>query len=200
MKNKLFTFLLLTCCLSGCGQSNVTSQDIANNQTVEISVDNKKYNISTDDIFSSSYVGQTHLVFAVLSEKNDITFKFSAFMSDLKPGTFQVWDCKSASTCTQEEDDKNQNSIFGPYPKIPMVPVNLSRTAYNAPKLGLKPLTLIISSVTDEQQVGNLKTKRIKGQFNGILAYVERQQDRSWKIIGKTTNIEGKFDMFCNIR
>ena len=47
-----------------------------------------------------SYVGQTHLGFSILSEKNDISFMFSAFMADLKPGTFQVWSCKSASTCT----------------------------------------------------------------------------------------------------
>ena len=201
MKNKVFTFLLLSFSLFGCGQSNVTSQDIAGNQTVEISVDNKKYNLSAEDVFSMSYVGQTHLGFVILSEKNDISFMFSAFMTELKPGTFQVWVCKSASSCTQEEDGMNQSSIFAPYPKTPMAPLNLSRVAYNSPELGLRPLTLIISSVTDEQQAGvPFKTKRVIGQFSGVMAYVEKQQDNNWKIIGKTTNIEGKFDMFCTIR
>ena len=56
-----------------------------------------------------------------------------------------------------------------------MVPVNLLRTAYNAPELGLKPLTLIISSVTDEQQAGvPFTNKRVKGQFNSLMAYVKK--------------------------
>lgn len=201
MKNQFFTFLLLTCYLFGCGQSHETSKGTVSKQIVEISVDNKKYNITTDAISTINYVGGTHLGFVILDEKNDISFVISAFMTDLKSGTFQVCDCKSASTCTREEDDNNQTALFSPYPRIPMPPQNLSRTAYNAPELGLKPLTLKISSVTDEQQVGNpFKTKRLKGQFSSVMAYVEKQQDGNWKIIGKTTNIEGKFDMYCSIR
>jgi hypothetical protein len=82
-----------------------------------------------------------------------------------------------------------------------MPSVDLSRTAYDAAELGLEPLTLTITSVTDEQQSGvPFKTKRIKGQFNGVLAYVEKQDNSSWKIVGKTTKIDGKFDMYCGIR
>ncbi|MGC4104698.1 hypothetical protein [Ferruginibacter sp.] len=202
MKNKLLVFLFFSTSFFGCGQSNATSQDKTNNdQSFEISIDNKKYNLSTDDIFSANYIGQTHLTLVALSEKKDISFSVTAFITTLQPGTYQVYECNSASTCSQEEDDKNQNAMFSPYPKDPMVPVNLSRTAYNAPELGLKPLVLTITSVTDEQQAGvPFKTKRIKGQFNGTLAYVEKQDDGNWKIVGNTTHIDGKFDLFCSIR
>lgn len=196
----MLSFLLLTC-LFGCGQSTVTSQDIANNQMVEMNVNDKKYMLSAEDIFSMSYVRKTYLEFSLLSEKKDLSFMFLAYMTELKPGTFQVWDCKSASSCSQEEDDMNQSVIFAPYPKTPMDPLNLSRIAYNTTELGLKPLTLTISSVTEEQQAGMpFKTKRVKGQFTGTMAYIEKQQDNSWKIIGETTNIAGKFDVFCSLR
>lgn len=91
---------------------------------------------------------------------------------------------------------------FGPYPKDPMPQLNLFRTAYNAPKLGLQPLTLIITSVTDEQQKGNpFKTKRIEGQFSGSLAYIEQQQGGyDWHVVGKTTQINGNFNVLCSIR
>ena len=149
---------------------------------------------------SLSFIAQTHLGFAILSEKNDLQFQFTAFLTDLKPGTYTVWDCKSASSCTQEEDDKNQSAGLAPYPKDPMPPLNLSRTAYNAPDLGLQPLTLTIASVTDDQQEGMpYKTKRVKGHYSGVLAYVEKG-DAGWKIVGNTTKVDGSFDMYCGIR
>ena len=208
MKNKNLLLTLLTCSLFSCGQSgvntNIPTKVISYNQdftqTVEITIDDKKYNLSQDDIFTMSFIGEKHLVFGFLSEKNDIQLTVSAFVTALKPGTYQVYKCREASNCTQEMDDQNQEILFGPYPKYPTPPVNLYRIAYNAPEAGLKPLTLTITSVTDEQQSGvALKTKRIKGQFDGILAYVEKQ-DTEWKIVGKVTKIKGSFDMFCTIR
>lgn len=96
-------------------------------------------------------------------------------------------------------DDQNQDISFGPYSKYPSPPLNLYRIANNAPELGLKPLTLTITSVTDEQQQRvALKTKRVKGQFDGILAYAEKQ-GTEWKIVGKVTKIKGSFIMFCRI-
>lgn len=201
MKNKILYLTLLACFLFSCTQPNVTAENTGFIQSEEISVDDKKYALSQDDIVTMGYVGQTHLAFALLSEKNDIQFMFSAFLTELKPGIYQVWNCKGPSNCIQEMDDKNQEVLFAPYPKNPLPPIDLSRIAYDAPESGLKPLTLTITSVTDEQQPGvPVKTKRIKGQYNGILAYVEKQDNGDWKIIGKTTKIEGKFDMYCSIR
>ena len=121
-------------------------------------------------------------------------------MPELKPGAYQVWDCYGDSDCTKEEDDMNQSTVVGPYPSVPMAPLNEFRTAYKSTNLGLKPLTLTITSVTDEQRAGVIfKTKRVKGHLSGTLAYVEKLPNRSWKIVGKTTTIDGKFDMFCSV-
>lgn len=170
MKKKIFFFTLLTIFLFSCGQSNVSDEDTGFNQTVEIAVDGKKYHLSSEDILTLTYVGQTHLGFGILSEKNDMQFMFSAFLTELKLGTYQVWDCKSASSCDQEMDDKNQTALFGPYPKDSSPPISLSRTAYDASELELKPLTLIITSIADDQQSGvPFKTKRVKGQYSGTL-------------------------------
>jgi hypothetical protein len=101
------------------------------------------------------------------------------------------------------ESEKSDTSILRhankPMPRWPSI--HLFRTAYYAPKLGLKPLTLVITSITDEQQAGNpFKTKRIKGQFSGSLADVEQQPGGyDWHVV-KTTQIDGNFDMFCSIR
>ena len=70
-----------------------------------------------------------------------------------------------------------------------MPAMNLFRIAYHAPKLGLKPLTLIISSVKDKQQAGNsYKSKRVEREFSGDLANVEQEQGGyEWHVVGKTT-------------
>jgi hypothetical protein len=45
------------------------------------------------------------------------------------------------------------------------------------------------------------KTKRIKGNFSDNLAYVEQLPGGyDWHVVGKTTQIEGNFDMFCSLR
>ena len=136
-----------------------------------------------------------------MSEKDDIAIAISAYMTDFKIGTYQVYDCKSASQCDENMPDNNQIALFQPYPKDPLPSISLSRIAYFAPQLELKPLSLTITSLTDEQQLGiPYKTKRIKGQLNGSLAYIEQTKGTyDWYIVGKTTKIEGNFDMFCII-
>jgi hypothetical protein len=32
------------------------------------------------------------------------------------------------------------------------------------------------------------------------LAYIGKQPDGNWIIVGKTTAVEGKFDLYCSIR
>jgi hypothetical protein len=195
--------LLLALSLLSCKESttkgNRSGGDI--DQKIELVVDGNKKTVDPAPVISSTYTS-SHLMLSYLSDKDDIQFTISAYMQDLKVGSHQVYDCKSASECNEKVPDNNQIALYGPYPKDPMPPVNLFRVAYYAPKLGLTPLILVITSITDEQQLGNpFKTKRIKGQFNGSLAYVEQQQGGyDYHVVGKTTRIDGNFDMFCNIR
>ncbi|MBO9632427.1 MAG: hypothetical protein J7578_04870 [Chitinophagaceae bacterium] len=169
--------------------------------SVELKVDGVKKTEDPAPVISSAYTS-SYLLLSYLSEKDDIQFSISAYMPDLKPGTFQVYDCKSASECGDKMPDNQQTALYGPFIKDPMPALNLFRSAYYAPKLGLSPLTFTITSVTDEQQAGNpFKTKRIQGKLNGVLAFVEQQSGRNdWHIVGKTTQIEGNFNVLSSIR
>lgn len=170
-------------------------------QKITLLVDGHPKTTDPAPIISCGYTG-AHLVLGYLSDKDDIQLSISAYMADLKGGSYQVYECTSAAECNEQVPDNNQIVLFGPYPKDPMPPMNLFRTGYFAPSLGLNPLTFVVTSITDEQQQGNpFKTKRIKGQFSGSLAYIEKQQGSDdWHIVGKTTRINGSFDVFCSIR
>jgi hypothetical protein len=194
--------LLLTLSLLSCHESttkeNRSGGDIA--QKMEFEIDGIKKTVDPTPITTSSYTN-SHFILSYLSDKDDIQFAISAYMQELKIGSYEVYDCKSASECNDKVPDNNQIAMFAPYPRNPMPPINLSRTAYYAPRLGLKPLTLVITSIADEQQAGNPnKTKRIKGHFKGNLAYVEQQRGGyDYFVVGKTSLIDGKFEMFCSI-
>lgn len=194
--------LLLTLSLLSCKEStikgNLSIADFA--QKLELVIDNKK-TVDPTPVISSAYTS-SNLLLHYFSEKEDIQFGIIAYIQDLKIGSYQVYDCKSASECDENVPDHNQSVLLAPYPKATVPPLNLFRIAYYAPKIGLKPLTLDITSVTDEQQEGNpFKTKRIKGQFSGSLAHVEQTPGGyDWHVIGKTTQMEGNFDMFCTLR
>jgi len=181
------------------GNGNGSASDLT--QKITLLVDGTKRTTDPEPVISSSFTS-TYFLLGYLSDKDDIQFSLTAYMQDLKIGSYQVYECISVPECTGPVPENIQKALFGPYPKDPMPALNLFRSAYNAPSLGLKPLTLVISSVTDEQQAGNpFKTKRIKGKFNGSLAYVEQQQGGyEHHIVGKTTQIDGEFDVICSMR
>jgi len=177
-----------------------STADIEFVQTLELTVDGIKHTFGQNDILLMSHVGQEGLTLSAMSEKKNIQFSFFVYAGDLKPGTYKVYNCKGPSICEKDLAHENEDVIYGPYPKDPMPPLSSYRIAYNAPSLGLAPLDLVITSVSDEQQQGNpWKTKRVKGEFGGTLANVEKQ-DQNWHIEGATTKVAGKFDLYCTIR
>ena len=194
---------LLTLSLLSC-KGPASKEDKAGSDTgqkIEILVDGTKKTLDPSPILTAAYTG-AHFVLGYLSDKDDLQFSISAYMPALQVGSYQVYVCTSPSECGEKVPDNNQFAILGPYPKDPMPPLNLFRSAYTVPKLGLTPLTLIVTSITDEQQAGNpFKTKRVKGKFSGSLADVEQQQGGyDWYIVGKTTRTEGSFDLLCSMR
>ena len=203
MRNNSFTFLLLIFLVFGCKNINSSAQDLYANQTIQYIVDDKEFVVSMadEDLCLMNYTKKSNLVFTIGSIKKDINFTISAFIENLKPGTYQIWDCKIDSKCTQAEEKKNQSAVFTPFPKSTLTPISSLRMSYKIPELGLKPMILTITSITDEQQNGvPYKTKRVKGLFNGVMANVTSQENGKLQIVGKTTNIEGEFNMFCGIR
>jgi hypothetical protein len=170
-------------------------------QKMELSVDGSIVTKDPTPLISSAFMG-SRLILSYMSEKDDIQFSVSAHMAELVAGSYQVYNCKAASECDETAPDNNQNATYGPYPKNPLPPASAFRIAYYAPKLGLKPLTLVISSVKDEAQPGNpYKTRRIEGQLTGDLAHVEQEQGGyAWHVAGNTTKIIGSFSVLCSMR
>ena len=197
----LFCALAILGIHCGQGQSQtVSGAGTVNANRITLTIDGKKYTMGEDAVLSLNYVGGQHLTLAVMSEKEDMQLSIVCFMKELKAGTYSVYSCKGPGECTDAMDSQLQDVLFGPYPKNPMPPVSTSRTAYQAAALGLQPLSLEITSVTDDQQPGSpWKTRRVKGHFEGKLAYVERK-DADWQIIGKPTQVAGEMDMYCMIR
>jgi hypothetical protein len=197
----LFSALVISGIHCGQGHSQTTSDaGTENPDKVTLAIDGKNYTMGKDAVLSLHYVGQEYLILSVMSEKEDLQLAITCLMKELKAGTYQVYACKDPSECPDGMDTQQQDVLFGPYIKDPMPPVSTSRTSYLAPKLGLQPLSLVITSVTDDQQAGNpWKTRRVKGHFEGKLAYVERK-DADWQIIGKPTQLSGEMDMYCSIR
>ena len=197
----LFCALVILGIHCGQGQSQtISGSGTVNANKISLAVDGKKYTMGEDVVVALNYVGGQHLTLAVMSEKEDIQLSMVCFMKELKAGTYSVYSCKGPSECTDGMDSQLQDVLFGPYPKNPMPPISTSRTAYQAATLGLQPLLLEITSVTDDQQQGvPWKTRRVKGHFEGKLAYVEKK-DADWQIIGKPTQLAGEMDMYCSIR
>lgn len=192
--------LVLTLSLFAC-QTTPAAHAADQDQKIEFQIDGNKKTADPAPIITSAYTG-AHFMLSYMSGKEDMQLTISAYMQDLKTGSFQVYDCNSASECNETMPDNNQIAMYGPYPKDPMPPLDLFKIAYTAPKLGLKPLTLTITSITDEQQAGNpYKTKRVIGKFTGDLAAVEQDHGGyEYHIVGKTTHIDGSFTMLCSIR
>lgn len=204
MKKIINTTLTLLLVLSQLSCQEAASKDNPptgnSTQNIELIIDGTKKTADPAAVISAAFTS-AHFMLGYLSDKDDLQFSVSAFMQDVKPGTYQVYDCKSAGECDDKMPDNNQIAMFGPYPKDPMPALNLFRTAYYAPTLGLQPLTLTITSVTDEQQEGNpFKTKRITGKFSGNLADVEQQQGGyDWHVV-KTSQLNGSFNVLCSMR
>jgi hypothetical protein len=201
MKTSLYfiSVCILSGVLSGCGDSTSDRAGTTQIGTVTMNVDNKVITLKPeDDVISMSYVGGDHLLFSVLSESNDLQFAISAYSKSLDKKSLQVYDCGGPSLC-EGDLDENQFVMLAPYIKDPLPPVSDSRVAYNAPDLGVAPLTLTITEILDEQLEGVIyPTKRVKGNFNGTLVYTE-QVDDQW-VVKSSTKVDGTFDMFCTIQ
>lgn len=200
-------FVLLVLLFVGCKESTtaatVTGGEISQGaiQQMELVIDGNKKTTDDAALITPGFTGQ-HFTLSYLSEKEDVQFSISSYMQELRPGSYEVYECKAGGECDDKFPDNNQIALFGPYPKDPMPAMNLFRTAYYAPKLGLNPLTLIITSVKDEQQAGNpFKTKRVEGRFSSMMAYAEQEKGGyEWHVVGKETKVEGSFNVLCSMR
>ena len=196
MKKILLPFIFLSIC--ACSDEQDDSPQIMTS-VVSVTIDGELFTMDEQDIVSMSLVDGHKLMFSVMSEQNDIQVGLAVHVASLQSGSYSVYDCYLPSECSQEEDDKNQFFVYGPFPKTPPPPASDYRSAVNAPTLDLFPGTFEITDVKEEQLEGSpWPTKRIKGHFEGTLGYIE-DVGETWQVVGKKIFVEGDFEVFCNI-
>jgi hypothetical protein len=196
-----FTFIFVRCQTIDGKVSSVADQKVI------LRFDDLKVPVSAtttnkgDDIYLSSYIKQnTNFGISIMSEKNDFQFAISAKMPELKVGSYQIYKCGTASECNETEEEWNQYAGISPYPKKDgSLDESKIKLFYKSTKLGLNPMTLIITKITDEQLLGSaVKTKKVFGTFSGIAANV-KSKDYSWYVVGPTTKIDCEFELYCTI-
>jgi len=92
----LLLILSLLSCKDSTTKGNLSNGDIP--QKMELVIDGNKKTVDPTPVISSAFTS-SHLLLGYLSDKDDIQFSISAYMQDLKIGSYQVYDCKSASEC-----------------------------------------------------------------------------------------------------
>lgn len=196
MKKILLPFIFFAIC--ACGDDKDDSPPITTS-IVSVKIDGNLFTMDEQDIVSMSLVEGHKLMVSIMSEQNDFQVGLAVDVSGLQEGSYLVYDCFLPSECSQEEDDKNQFFVYGPFPKTPPPPAADYRSAINAPTLNLFPGTFEILDIKDEQLEGSpWPTKRVKGHFEGTLGYVE-DVGETWQVVGKNIVVEGDFEIFCNI-
>jgi hypothetical protein len=209
MKNTSFKILLLAFILqinlASCQKTGQTPTGYI--QKISFKLDNVPVPLSAtvtnkgDDIYTSNFVKQNEKFgISIMSERNDFKFAFAAQMTELKVGTYQVFKCIAASECDETESKWNQYVGISPYPKKDgTLDESKIKLGHKIPKLGLSPITLTITKITEEQPLGSgFKTKKVYGVFSGNLANVA-SKDYNWSVVGPTTKIECEFELYCTV-
>lgn len=200
--------LLITIFVTSCGGGSATNEKTPGIspfvQTLNLKVDNKLYQFShnidnePDDVIISTFHDGS-FSFSVTSQRQDLQFSFTANLGTLTKGlTAKAYTCHRPSACIDEEDVRGHSVVLGKFPDGKAPALSETRSAYKAPDLGLAPLNITITDVTDEQMPGARKTKLVKGTFNGVLAYVEQDKTNRW-YVKATTKVEGDFYLYCQI-
>jgi hypothetical protein len=199
-----FAAICITSCGAGTAHKKKATTDVAFIQSLNLKADDKLYKFSwnindpVDDLLTASYAG-SFFSFSVTSKRENISFSVTSKSEALVKGfTAKVFTCLKPSDCIEGEDARGQNAILGKYPDGGVPILSESRSAYKAANLGLEPFNVTLTDVTDEQMPDARKTKRVKGIFSGVLAYVESDKENNWRVVS-TTKVEGDFDLYCVI-
>ena len=194
--------------LSGCqplasASANGEAATVAN--TLTLVVDGHSQTLSSapaDEVVTAGIIGGSgHFSLSGMSKSKDVSFAIICRTGPLRAGgTYAVYTClRPTSRCDNEEREHagSEGAVITSYPTGTPPAGEL---AYNAPELGLRPLTLRIESVTDENVPGVGPTKRVKGAFEGTLADVEGIPGTHDYRVVKRVAVAGVFNSWCVTR
>ncbi|WP_207534840.1 hypothetical protein [Desertivirga arenae] len=202
LKLPFLALTLFMAVLSGCTTNKEEETTTLHTQSFEIKIDGKLIKMQPDvptdgTVVLSSFVqGSERNSLAITATHKSEDFQFGIDLRqipNLIPGKYPVFKCYEAGT---ECEDNYQSALIGRFPSSEAALLS-GKLAYQAPKLGLKPLMLTISEVNDAYWEGVGKVKKIKGTFEGTLARLERKGEVT--IIAESTKVEGSFDLYCLI-
>lgn len=163
--------------------------------TAEITVNDKKYIFQEGEFMSNRAMDL--LDFKGMSVKENFLFTIGAKIKNLKPGKYVIYDClHNSKNC--DGMDKEQSVIMFSIYNSDKTKFEKSYFSYLDSALDLTPFNLEITSVQDENiETAQIKTKRIKGKFDGVLALTEEITKEPYYIVKEKITISGKFDTFC---
>lgn len=203
MKKIQFLIIFLAIILNSCDNKDSLNEDknLSNQQILNITVDGTSTKITDTEenaVLLSDFEKNTGIfILSALSKKQDLQFQIIVENIPLSLGSYVVYNPKFVSSINPNNYQAGTKAIYGPYPTASPFFSQYFEAYYN-PELNLNPLTLTITSVTDQQWPGSIyKTKRVKGHFSSVLAFVE-QDGYDW-VVKKTKTIDGNFDMYCNL-
>lgn len=198
MKKAILIFVVII--LSGCKRENLNylaDEGINGAQlnTMQLIINDKKY-ISTEGEVTSSR-SMDLLGFQFFSQNDNFMFVIGAFIDDLKPGKYVLNNCLHKSSNCDGLDTKQNAVSFALYNKDKTA-IAKTYNSYFDTKLGLTPFNLEIISIVDAGiETPQLKTKRIRGKFDGIVVLLQEIDDEPYYIIKERLKVSGTFDTLC---
>jgi hypothetical protein len=187
----LFFLAMLTGCKPLSTDAELIEPEIGSggfNQVVEFTVDGKKNFIKHSSGKPIASYNQGKFYFTIEDDTDEMTFHFSGHIAKLQAGSYQIYNCTGTEDCSEEKLAKNETVLFDSSNVDEPV-----KSAYNLPALGLKPLNLEITSVSDGAEDTYNKTKIIKGHFDVEVASVMPGP----ATVGKSTKISANFEVEC---
>ena len=198
MKKAILIFVVII--MTGCKKENSNYlADVGKNSlqlnTMELIVNDKKYISTEGEVTSSRSIDI--LGFQFFSQKDNFMFVIGAFIDDLKPGKYVLNSCLHKSSNCDGLDTKQNAVSFALY-NNDKTAIAKTYNSYFDSKLGLTPLNLEIISIDDAGiETQQLKTKRIRGKFDGILVLLQEIDDEPYYIIKESLKVSGTFDTLC---
>ena len=206
----LFALLAVTGCTDHGPKppvlAGLAQQGIPVAQSFSISIDNQPLVMTPDaprdgHVIVASIVG-SKLTISAMDRTRDFMMSIQVQApggAPIKPAIYDSYICRPALGCDPGATPAPPGSTLLKFPGTPYQPTDV-KSAHLAPALGLAPLKLTLEKVEDVIWPGAGPSKRIKGTFSGTVAFVEEPRDAPPRIVGKTRQVEGSFDLYTVLR